>query len=239
MTRRVLHAIAAVALAAAGSAFAQGDASVKEQPKSDPYSLASCPVSGKKLTAEAVVKVVDGREVRFCCDGCPSRFEADPAKYLEKVDKELVKQQLPYYPMQTCLISGESLVEDGKDIAINHIYRNRLVRFCCKGCVGDFEKDPAPALAKLDQQIIEKQRAEYPLDTCLIAGDKLGSMGEPVELVIGSRLVRLCCKGCRRELSKNVSLHLAKLDDAWRKKHGHDGGKGDHAPGHDKGGKGG
>lgn len=217
MSRSVLRLAFAVALAVAGAAHAQGDAAAPASPKSDPYSLATCPVSGKQLTADAVTKIVDGREVRFCCDGCPSRFEADPADYLAKVDAEMVKQQLPYYPVQTCLVSGEPLVENGEDIAINHIHRNRLVRFCCKGCMRDFEKDPATTLARLDKLIIEKQMPGYPLQKCLVADDELGGMGEPVNLVIGSRLVRLCCKGCRRSLMKNVAAHLATLDDAWRK----------------------
>jgi hypothetical protein len=38
--------------------------------------------------------------------------------------------------------------------------------------------------------------AAYILDTSLISGQKLGSMGEPVDYVYGNRLIRFCCAGC-------------------------------------------
>ena len=62
----------------------------KESPKSAvvPYPLDSCIVSGEKLggMGEPVVKVYDGREVRFCCSGCVKKFEADKAGYFAKID---------------------------------------------------------------------------------------------------------------------------------------------------------
>lgn len=44
---------------------------------------------------------------------------------------------------------------------------------------------PAPAPA-----------AAYPLDTCPVSGEKLGSMGDPVVVDHGGVEVRLCCRGC-------------------------------------------
>jgi hypothetical protein len=37
----------------------------------DPYPLATCPITGKKLGSmgDPVIKVYDGREVRYCCSG--------------------------------------------------------------------------------------------------------------------------------------------------------------------------
>ena len=39
----------------------------------DPYPLTTCPITGEKLGAmgEPVVKLYEGREVRFCCKSCP------------------------------------------------------------------------------------------------------------------------------------------------------------------------
>jgi len=58
------------------------------------------------------------------------------------------------YPLDTCVVSGEKLGEMGTPI--DYIYKqegqpDRLVRFCCKGCLKDFKKDPAKFLAKIDQ----------------------------------------------------------------------------------------
>ena len=44
-----------------------------------------------------------------------------------------------------------------------------------------------------DQAVIEKQSKDYPLEVCAVSGQKLGSMGKPVDMIIGNRLVKLCC----------------------------------------------
>ena len=71
--------------------------SVKETPKSAvvPYPLDSCIVSGEKLggMGEPIVKVYDGREVRFCCSGCVKKFEADKAGYFAKIDAKAHSEQ--------------------------------------------------------------------------------------------------------------------------------------------------
>ncbi|MHC4447481.1 MAG: hypothetical protein ACYSXF_06845, partial [Planctomycetota bacterium] len=189
--------------------------------KGDVYTLATCPVSGEKLgtMGDPVVREYEGREVRFCCSGCIGKFEADQKTYFKKIDKALVKQQLPYYPLDVCLLSGEALVEGGEDVGVSHIYGNRLVRFCCKMCAREFEKDPVDHLKKLDEAIIKKQRKAYPLATCMVGGGELGSMGEPAEIIAGTRLVRFCCAGCIRGFKKNPSKYLATLDEAWKGRH--------------------
>lgn len=63
------------------------------------------------------------------------------------------KPSAPAYPLTTCVVSGETLGEMGKPI--DYIYKeegkpDRLVKFCCKMCVGKFKKDPAKYLALLD-----------------------------------------------------------------------------------------
>lgn len=63
----------------------------------------------------------------------------------------------------------------------------------------------------------EKAKAEalipsYPLQTCLVSGDKLGSMGEPIDALYGDRLIRFCCKGCVKSFNKNPDKYLRKLD---------------------------
>ena len=183
-----------------------------------PYTLDTCPVSGEKLgeMGDPIVKVYDGREVRFCCDGCIDKFEADQAGYLAKIDAKIIADQLRYYPMQTCPVTGEPLVEDGEDIAINMVYGNRLVRFCCNMCKSDFKADPVKFLAKLDKAAAEAQRGDYPLKVCPVSGDALGAMGDPKEVVVAGRLVKLCCAGCEDKLRANPAEYLAQIDAAWQ-----------------------
>ena len=195
----------------------------------DPYTLTTCPISGKKLggMGDPVVKTYDGREVRFCCGGCVGKFEKDKANQFKKIDEKLIAEQKPLYPADVCVVSKESLKEKGKDVGIDVVVGNRLVRLCCKNCKKKLAKNPKKFLTKLDKAIANSQRKTYPLETCVVGGGKLGSMGKPVETVIGNRLVRLCCKGCLPKLKANPHKYLPKLDAAWKAK-GH-AKKADHA----------
>ena len=66
------------------------------------------------------------------------------------------------YPLKTCLVSDEKLGEMGP--GYDMIYKekvgdketDRLVRFCCKGCVKDFNKEPAKYLTKLNNAVAKK-----------------------------------------------------------------------------------
>ncbi|MCP5521662.1 MAG: hypothetical protein H7A46_08950 [Verrucomicrobiales bacterium] len=57
----------------------------------------------------------------------------------------------------------------------------------------------------------------YPLNKCLISGEKLGDMGDPVRVVIEDHEFLLCCKGCEKELRADARAFLAKHDEAWKK----------------------
>lgn len=51
----------------------------------------------------------------------------------------------------------------------------------------------------------------YPLDTCVVSGEKLGSMGKPFVLTYEGQEVRLCCKSCQSHFQEDPSKYLAKL----------------------------
>jgi YHS domain-containing protein len=53
----------------------------------DTYPLTTCVVSGEKLDdmGKPVVINYKGTEVRFCCNSCIKKFNADPEKYLAKL----------------------------------------------------------------------------------------------------------------------------------------------------------
>ncbi len=62
-------------------------------------------------------------------------------------------QKLKPYPLKTCVVSGEKLGEMGDPYVWE--YQGRELKFCCKGCVKDFKKDPAKYL-----KIIEDAEAK-------------------------------------------------------------------------------
>ena len=181
----------------------------------DPYMLTTCPISGEALggMGDAVVKVYDGREVRFCCAMCTGKFEANLSSSFEKIDAQIIASQLPYYPLTTCVISGEEMA--GSDMeSINVVFNNRLVRLCCKGCLKELKADPDLFLSRIDEAVIAHQRDDYPLDTCLLLDEPLEE-GEIVEVVAGNRLFKFCCKKCKRNFKKDPTEVMAALDKAW------------------------
>lgn len=185
-------------------------------PAGDPYPFDTDPVSGGKLGDKPVIVQIEGRELRFATQENADKYKADPVKYRAALDEKLTQQQLPVYPLDTCPVSGAKLGAMGKPIDL--IVGNRLVRFCCSGCKPKFEKDPATFLAKLDEAVIAKQKASYPLTTCPVSGDELGGeMGAPIDVVIGNRLVRLCCKDCIGQMRADPTKFLSKLDPASKK----------------------
>ena len=60
-------------------------------------------------------------------------------------EKAKAESLVPSYPLKTCFVSGDNL-EDPVDA----LYGDRLLRFCCKGCLRSFNKNPAKFLPRLD-----------------------------------------------------------------------------------------
>lgn len=179
------------------------------------YPLDTCIVTGEELNEEGtpIVKTYDRREVRFCCEDCVAKFEADKAAYLKKIDDAIVAEQKSKYPVDTCVVSGEKL-GGAEGAAYDYIHKNRLVRLCCKDCVASIEKDPDTYLAKLDNAIVEKQGKAYPLEVCVVSGEKLGGMGAPVDYIHNGELVRFCCKACVKPFEKDPGKYMEKIHDA-------------------------
>ncbi len=51
----------------------------------------------------------------------------------------------------------------------------------------------------------------YPLDVCIVSGNKLGSMGKPVTKVHQGQEVKFCCSPCVEDFEANPEKFLAKL----------------------------
>ena len=55
---------------------------------------------------------------------------------------------------------------------------------------------------------------DYPLTTCVVSGEDLGSMGKPVEVTHEGTTVKLCCKSCIKEFNASPAKFVAKLASA-------------------------
>lgn len=180
----------------------------------DPYPLAYCVVTGDALDAMggAIDHVHEGRHIQFCCDSCKEEFIANPEKWIETIDRKILEQQIARYPLQNCMVSGEKLGSMGSPVDI--VVANRLVRLCCPNCEKTVRANPGKYIEQLDAAAIEAQRADYPSDTCIVSGEKLGSQGKIKEIVYAGRLVRLCCPSCAKQFNANPRGYLKKLDGA-------------------------
>lgn len=64
---------------------------------------------------------------------------------------------------------------------------------------------------------------DYPIQTCLVSDEKLGSMGDYVsythkEAGKPDRVIRVCCEGCIDDFKGDPAKYLKKLDAAAAKK---------------------
>ena len=82
-----LPTLASIAIVASGAMALAEEAN-------SAYPLTTCVVSGEKLGEMGPPVVINhqGTEVRFCCNGCVKKFNADPAKYLAKLGKKETSQ---------------------------------------------------------------------------------------------------------------------------------------------------
>ena len=85
---------------------------------------------------------------------------------------------------------------------------------CCEKCKAKVEAGAAPFKAKLEEASKAAQLANYPLKTCAISGEPLGSMGAPVQLMLEGTLVQLCCKSCTKKAMAKPAEMAKKVTDA-------------------------
>lgn len=61
------------------------------------------------------------------------------------------------------------------------------------------------------EQTISAGVKSYTSDTCIVSGNKLGSMGDPVTIVHNGQEVKFCCNPCIKKFKANPDKYLAKL----------------------------
>lgn len=209
----------------AESTDTQQAATEEQQRIGDPWPLDTCVVSGGKLgtMGDPVIRLHEGREVRFCCAGCIGAFEEEPGKYLAKADEAIIEQQTPHYPLDYCIIDTAESVSGNPEQDSFSVVGNRLFIYCCPPCDKKVRAEPAKYIEILDKAVIEQQAESYPLETCVVSGQPLDSMGGPVNMVIANQLVQLCCAGCKGKVEADPAGTLAKIHEA---RGGHDGHEG-------------
>ena len=82
---------------------------------------------------------------------------------------------------------------------------------------------PLAVLAADTKAAKKNAKDDYPLDSCVVSGDKLDHEGKPFEYtykVAGKpdRLILLCCKDCVADFEKEPAKYLKKIDAAAAEK---------------------
>ncbi|GEM_PF-275374 len=126
-------------------------------------------------------------------------------------DDAVIAAQAPFYPLNTCVVSGEELGSMGDAIPV--VADGRLFQVCCKGCIKKVHAETATFAEKLDAAVIAQQGAHYPLTTCPFSGNDLGERS--ISVVSNGRLIKVCCKDCAAKAEADPSSILPKLDAAW------------------------
>jgi hypothetical protein len=57
----------------------------------------------------------------------------------------------------------------------------------------------------------------YPLKTCIVSDEDLGSMGEPFVFTHEGQEIKMCCKSCQKDFKKNPAKFLKKLEKTEKK----------------------
>jgi hypothetical protein len=148
--------------------------------------------------------------------GQPAAVPAAPAAVAADApasasDEAVIAAQKPNYPLNSCLACGKIWGEH--DTPLDIVRQGRLARVCNAECAKAFDAQAARWFKVLDDQVIAAQAPTYPLTHCPVTDDVLNK--KPKFVVIGTRLVKVCCGDCRKELlgdPEAAAAAFAKVD---------------------------
>src|SRR4051812_38600554 len=78
-------------------------------------------------------------------------------------ESEIIAKARESYPLKKCLVSDEDLGSMGDAVAYVHHESgkpDRVVFFCCEGCIDDFKKEPAKFLKKVDDAAADANKSK-------------------------------------------------------------------------------
>jgi len=138
---------------------------------------------------------------------------------------EVIAAQRPFYPLDTCVVSGDLLDSGDSGTATKPavpgeaqtgptevVIGGRLYRLCSSKCAKTVAAQPKRYSGLLDEAVAQAQLPDYPLRTCPLRDEPLPASHKLV--VIESRLVKLCCEKCVYSLRIDPTPAFSALDKA-------------------------
>lgn len=83
--------------------------------------------------------------------------------------------------------------------------------------IAAFAVAPLSAFAAEGKDKDAKPAKPYPLETCVVSGEKLGGMGEAFVFNHEGQEIQLCCKSCKKDFDKEPAKFMAKVTEANKK----------------------
>ncbi|MDG2220480.1 MAG: hypothetical protein P8L85_03820 [Rubripirellula sp.] len=114
-----------------------------------------------------------------------------------------------------CPVSGKPLGSMGQSVAVD--VSGEKVYVCCASCADTVNADPekygsgrpeitVTTATPADAALIQNQAK------CPVMDEPLGSMGQPIKVMVGTKPVFLCCKGCVKKIKSEPAKYLAMVD---------------------------
>ncbi|MCS7466394.1 hypothetical protein NZK35_06865 [Stieleria sp. ICT_E10.1] len=181
---------------------------------------------------------VNGQRLFVCCGGCVNAVKSDPAKYASgrpqiTVTTATVEDADAIARQKVCPVMDEPLGGMGTPIKVT--VGNKPIYLCCKGCIKKIEAEPAKYLAMVygapsgpGNQSVGSQRANSSTasitvtsatqadaaliarqKTCPVMDEPLGSMGDPIKVIVGDKPIFLCCRGCIKKIKADPAKYLS------------------------------
>ena len=77
---------------------------------------------------------------------------------------------------------------------------------------GDNATNSAPSTAT--NSAASADAKPYPLETCVVSGEKLGEMGAPSVFIYQGQEIKFCCPMCKSRFLQNPDTYMKKIQDA-------------------------
>lgn len=148
-----------------------------------------CPVMGAELGSmgQPVKTKIADKTLFLCCESC----EGKPAKkeYLASIMTRFAQAQ------NVCPITGKPVEANSPTTIIDDL----IVFACCPNCIDKIQAEPAVARSKIEANYASFVSDELQIAAqgiCPVSGQKLGSMGNPIRVMLNDQTTFLCCKAC-------------------------------------------
>jgi YHS domain-containing protein len=169
-----------------------------------------CPVMGDPIDGKTFVEY-KGERIGFCCDMCPPKFKADPARYMAKF-KEACTDQVH------CPVTGKAINPEYRAQ-----YKGKTVHFASEKALKAFKANPAKYADSLLPQagvVARGATADDDLVLCPVCAEGGGGPHKRKETrptVYEGKVYFLCGEGCVKEFQANPEKYIKAVDAAMKR----------------------